>query len=422
MAHREGNKSNDNVLPQQQQTRATFKSKSTTTKPKPITTTKTTTTTALGKRKIKAIVSEEKKPSTTTRRRSARLSSSSSSHPVVDIAKDNNDDDAPPSPSNKTTRSITPNNNANNKGHASSSTKEQHPIKYYYDVGTLISKLFIDQETGVERAYPGKVIRYDDNQGSSKLYHVKYQDGDEEDLTVEELSEVVLGGPKRLQKRQQQQQRQIVGGGTSDSSKRQLGIVTGSGKKSKKKGSSAIAIYSDEPHGKKSVEDDNSSNANNNEVMLINGVENPYNDPPRDIDELDVDQPEEFIDYIDELYDHYRSSETRRYSVCGIPLANSYTYMNKQPNVEPSTRQYLIERLVTSHVKWRCLPETLYLCVNILDRYLENEVVPWGIGQLNLVGAGAMLIASKYEERWCVELPHLRQFAIWQFREEEVSF
>ena len=416
MAHREGNKSNDNVLPQQQQTRATFKSKSTTTKP--ITTTKTTTTTALGKRKIKAIVSEEKKPSTTTRRRSARLSSS---HPVVDIAKDNNDDDAPPSISNKPTRSITP-NNANNKGHASSSTKEQHPIKYYYDVGTLISKLFIDQETGVERAYPGKVIRYD-NQGSSKLYHVKYQDGDEEDLTVEELSEVVLGGPKRLQKRQQQQQRQIAVGGTSNSSnKRQLGIVTGSGKKSKKKGSSAIAIYSDEPSDKKSGEDDDNTSNANNEVMVINGVENPYNDPPRDIDELDVDQPEEFIDYIDELYDHYRSSE-KKTSVCGsIPLANSYTYMNKQPNVEPSTRQYLIERLVTSHVKWRCLPETLYLCVNILDRYLENEVVPGGIGQLDLVGAGAMLIASKYEERWCVELPHLRQFAIWQFREEEVSF
>jgi G2/mitotic-specific cyclin-B, other len=42
------------------------------------------------------------------------------------------------------------------------------------------------------------------------------------------------------------------------------------------------------------------------------------------------------------------------------------------------------------------MDETLFLMVNIIDRFLEKEVVPRK--KLQLVGVTAMLLACKYEE------------------------
>ena len=48
-------------------------------------------------------------------------------------------------------------------------------------------------------------------------------------------------------------------------------------------------------------------------------------------------------------------------------------------------------------MKFRLIPETLYLCVNILDRYLSSEVQVQR-QKLQLVGVTALLVACKYEE------------------------
>jgi len=59
-------------------------------------------------------------------------------------------------------------------------------------------------------------------------------------------------------------------------------------------------------------------------------------------------------------------------------------------------RGILIDWLVEVHMKFRLLPETLYLCINILDRYLSKEKVPRR--KLQLVGVTSLLLACKYEE------------------------
>lgn len=70
--------------------------------------------------------------------------------------------------------------------------------------------------------------------------------------------------------------------------------------------------------------------------------------------------------------------------------------MEKQPELNGMMRAILIDWLVEVHMKFRLLPETLYLCVNIIDRYLsEKRVVR---NKLQLVGVTALLIACKYEE------------------------
>lgn len=76
-------------------------------------------------------------------------------------------------------------------------------------------------------------------------------------------------------------------------------------------------------------------------------------------------------------------------------LANCH-YMEQQPDITEKMRAILIDWLVEVHLKFKLLPETLYLTVNLIDRFLEQETIPRG--RLQLVGVTCMLIACKYEE------------------------
>lgn len=62
-----------------------------------------------------------------------------------------------------------------------------------------------------------------------------------------------------------------------------------------------------------------------------------------------------------------------------------------------SMRAILVDWLVEVHAKFKLLPETLFLTVNIIDRFL-TIVKPIKRAKLQLVGVTALLIATKYEE------------------------
>ena len=65
-------------------------------------------------------------------------------------------------------------------------------------------------------------------------------------------------------------------------------------------------------------------------------------------------------------------------------------------------RTVLVDWLIEVHLKFKLLPETLYLTVNLIDRYLALESV--SRKRLQLIGVTAMLIASKYEEIYPPEI------------------
>ncbi|KAA0154165.1 hypothetical protein FNF27_07528 [Cafeteria roenbergensis] len=98
--------------------------------------------------------------------------------------------------------------------------------------------------------------------------------------------------------------------------------------------------------------------------------------------------PQYFTDYVNEIHDHYRSVEERKTARHG--------YMAHQTDVNAKMRAILVDWLLEVHFKFKLLPETLYLTVNIIDRYLERK--PVVRTKLQLVGVTAMLVASKYEE------------------------
>mmetsp|Transcript_15146 Transcript_15146/g.11009 ORF Transcript_15146/g.11009 Transcript_15146/m.11009 type:complete len:168 (+) Transcript_15146:116-619(+) len=72
------------------------------------------------------------------------------------------------------------------------------------------------------------------------------------------------------------------------------------------------------------------------------------------------------------------------------------TYMKSQADISESMRAILVDWLVDVHRKFKLLPETLFLTVNLLDRYLSKRKV--NRAHLQLVGITALLVVTKYEE------------------------
>lgn len=60
-------------------------------------------------------------------------------------------------------------------------------------------------------------------------------------------------------------------------------------------------------------------------------------------------------------------------------------------------RPYLLDFLIEAHAAFGLLPETLFLCVNLLDRYCSRRIVYKRHYQL--VGCAALLISAKYGDR-----------------------
>ena len=74
-------------------------------------------------------------------------------------------------------------------------------------------------------------------------------------------------------------------------------------------------------------------------------------------------------------------------------------YMDNQAEIQWSMRSVLMDWLVQVHGRFTLLPETLFLSVNYIDRFLSCKIV--SLGKLQLVGATAIFVAAKYEEINC---------------------
>jgi len=79
--------------------------------------------------------------------------------------------------------------------------------------------------------------------------------------------------------------------------------------------------------------------------------------------------------------------------------------MAHQTDINEKMRAILLDWLAEVHVKFKLMPETMYLTQHLIDRFLEKKIVVRS--KLQLVGVTAMLVASKYEE---IYAPEVRDF------------
>ncbi|KAF0917538.1 hypothetical protein E2562_020915 [Oryza meyeriana var. granulata] len=115
---------------------------------------------------------------------------------------------------------------------------------------------------------------------------------------------------------------------------------------------------------------------------------------PMEIDQIcDVDNnyenPQLCATLASDIYMHLREAETRK-----RPSADFMETIQK--DVNPSMRAILIDWLVEVAEEYRLVPDTLYLTVNYIDRYLSGNEI--NRQRLQLLGVACMLIAAKYEE------------------------
>lgn len=130
------------------------------------------------------------------------------------------------------------------------------------------------------------------------------------------------------------------------------------------------------------------------------------------IDERDSDDPLCTTSYVNDMYVHFREKEVYS-SVRPI-------YMENQTHINERMRSILVDWLVEVHLKFKLVPETLYLTINVIDRFLEKERV--SRPRLQLVGVTSLLIASKYEEIFPPELRDLVYICDKAYTRQDVSF
>ncbi|THX59927.1 A/B/D/E cyclin [Aureobasidium pullulans] len=130
----------------------------------------------------------------------------------------------------------------------------------------------------------------------------------------------------------------------------------------------------------------------------------------KDLDSEDLDDPLMVAEYVHEIFDYMKELE-----ITTLPNAE---YMDSQGELEWKMRGILVDWLLEVHTRFRLLPETLFLAVNIIDRFLSTKVVQ--LDRLQLVGVTAMFIASKYEEVLSPHVQNFRHVADDGFTEQEI--
>ncbi|XP_062166699.1 G2/mitotic-specific cyclin S13-7-like [Alnus glutinosa] len=123
------------------------------------------------------------------------------------------------------------------------------------------------------------------------------------------------------------------------------------------------------------------------------GLTNKPKEQIVDIDAGDIGNDLAAVEYVEDIYKFYKLIEHE---------SRPHDYMESQPEINESMRAILVDWLVDVHRKFDLSVETLYLTINIIDRFLAIKSVPRR--ELQLVGISAMLMASKYEEIWPPEV------------------
>lgn len=129
------------------------------------------------------------------------------------------------------------------------------------------------------------------------------------------------------------------------------------------------------------------------------------------IDERDNGDPLCATEYVQDMYTLFRERE------CDTSVRP--IYMESQPHINERMRSILVDWLVEVHLKFKLVPETLYLTINLIDRYLERMEV--SRPRLQLVGVTSLLIASKYEEIYPPELRDLVYICDRAYTRSDVS-
>lgn len=120
-----------------------------------------------------------------------------------------------------------------------------------------------------------------------------------------------------------------------------------------------------------------------------------------DLDILERRDPSMVAEYSGEIFGFLYKRELETMA------SHNYLLDSELPNyIRPAVRAILVDWLVEVHDKFQCFPETLYLTINLMDRFLADNKV--STDKLQLLAVTSLFIAAKFEE---IHLPKLSEYA-----------
>lgn len=130
-------------------------------------------------------------------------------------------------------------------------------------------------------------------------------------------------------------------------------------------------------------------------------------------DRGDVTDPRFVSEYVNQIFEKMRRIETQNSPIVG-------DYMTAcQSDLSERMRGVLVDWLVEVHWKFKLYPETLFLTVNLLDRFLSVKPnIPRS--QLQLVGVTCLLIAAKYEDIYAPEIKDIVHICDKTYKKDEI--
>ncbi|KAG9447590.1 hypothetical protein H6P81_013718 [Aristolochia fimbriata] len=118
----------------------------------------------------------------------------------------------------------------------------------------------------------------------------------------------------------------------------------------------------------------------------------------------------EVAEYVNEIYQYYWNMEAY------YPLPANY--MTIQTEVTTSMRDTLINWLIEVHLKFELMEETMFLMVQLVDRFLSEFAIRKD--EMQLLGITALLLASKYEDYWHPKISDLISISFDLYTRDEV--
>jgi cyclin B len=118
------------------------------------------------------------------------------------------------------------------------------------------------------------------------------------------------------------------------------------------------------------------------------------------VDQMDMRDPQMNAENAAPIFFNLRKQEEE----LGIK-ADYLTAVQLKSEVKDTSRAFLVEWIIDVHRKFRLMPESLYLTVLIVDRYLS--LVQIKKSQLHILGLTSILVATKYEEIYPPSLQEL---------------
>ncbi|CDK24267.1 unnamed protein product [Kuraishia capsulata CBS 1993] len=129
-----------------------------------------------------------------------------------------------------------------------------------------------------------------------------------------------------------------------------------------------------------------------------------------DLDAEDHADPMMVSEYVNDIFDYMKVLEVRT-----LPDRD---YLHWQRSLKPKMRSILVDWIVEVHLRFRLLPETLYLAINIMDRFMSKESVQ--VEKLQLLATGSLFVAAKYEEVYSPSVKNYAYVTDGGFTEEEI--